>query len=153
MKRFVEVDGDGNVICEINASGNTEEFSDESKYIDITDVEEDKRPRCGHKHTGGKNFTNPAKDIGAKRGKVNAMFESMVDNDILIDVSTQTKAKTVLTINSIEDHDKLNSLNGAFFRLLVEFIDENNGIPNQEEIDSLIKHSEKIIQVMIDRSN
>jgi len=151
MKRFVEVDVDGNVICEIDTQSNGDQFSDESKYVDITEIVEGNRPRCGYKHTGGKNFINPARNLSSKREKVSGIFESMLGDDVLIEVSQQTKAKVITVLNSFDDYDKLDNLNGIFFRLTVGFIDENNGLPNEEEIDSLIVHSEKILQVMIER--
>ncbi|MCK5643796.1 MAG: hypothetical protein KAJ19_23550 [Gammaproteobacteria bacterium] len=152
MRKFVEINEDGNVICEIDSLGNGEQFSDKPNYIDITDIEESKRPRGGHKHTGGKNFTNPARDMGKKHAKTYDWFESMLDTEIFISVSQQVKAKVEQTIKSIDDFDKLDGINGFFFGALVEYIEDNNSVPDQADIDKLIIQSEKIIKALNDRT-
>ena len=149
MSKIVEVNEDGDVVCEINTR-HPSHFSD-SKYIDVTDIEDSKKPKCGFKHSGGKNFHKPVKDVKKKQEDFYNWFESMLDTEIFITVDQQTKSKVKQAVDSIDDYDKIDSMNGFFFGLLVEYIDENGAIPDQDMIDLLKIKSDRIFNTLRER--
>jgi len=150
MRKLVEVDKDGIVICEISTKSNTD-FKDK-KYIDITDIEDSKKPKCGFKHDGEKKFSKPAKDIKKKKEDFYSWFESMADKEIFVTVDSQIKNKVKQTVDSMDDYDEIDSMNGFFFGLLIEYIDENGSVPDKDMISLLKIKSDRILKTLQERS-